>query len=326
MATVVTTRTATTATLVLHLREHTPDELIDEFLHILEVHQELGDPLSIDLIQWGEELALLLAEGDALNIEQVAIKLHELRKILINPLDGSPLEEPQIAGGRIWEKWMLTQVKDLFEDTSCYPDGASLVDVENHPFAEEILQWLANIIKSSHPKLIAIRKELEKLQKMEDTTGYLSKEECLHSRRHLLIHTYTKLAALTDQCKTFTDMADRVSRSREQFQTLSQATQEQTQKHLKALKISLAKGREKTEKDLEGIRTTIQRLRESLEEARKEHATMEGRVTAAESRVDGLASRITSLEHMVCELEAQNQRNWAAANSGGGGGGGCIIM
>lgn len=318
------TATITIPALVLHLRgdDGSLGSLIDEFLDIIEEYRDLTDPLSIDLGRFGEELVDLLANEASLNAEQVALKLHELRKIAVNPLDGSPLEHPRIAGGRIWEEWMLMQVKELFENVSCYSDEASLEDAEVHLFAERILRWQDKIFTSLHPKIRMICEELERLRAMEDRTGYLDREESLRSKPHVAIAGYVELATNADRFELFTAMADKVGRAAIYFSGVVRATEERARAHVEATRVALAESDRRLQEDLEGIRATYMRtirsLRASLEEARRENVVLEGRISHAEGRISELTSRVLSLEARVHAAEAQNQANQQAAQSGGG--------
>lgn len=324
-----TIATVTVPAIILHLKgdDGFLGEFIDEFLDILEEHQDFSDPLSINLANWGEELANFLANEVSLDVDSIALKLHELEKIVINPLDGSPIEHPRIAGGRIWEEWMLVHIQTLFENSSCYSDETSIADVKVHSFAERLLRWKDKIFISSHPKLLAVRKELERLKEREDKAGWLDREECLRSRPHVAIAGYVELAINSDRLQLLTDVADRVGKAATYFTRVMKASEERTKMHLEATRVSLVEGERRLKEDLDEIRSiytrTIRSLRTSLEEARRENIALEGRVAYAEGRISDLSARISSLEARVQSAEAQNYANMNAARSSGGG---CIIM
>jgi hypothetical protein len=301
--------------------------LIDNFLDLLEAHQEELDPLSVHLTKWGEELAQLLVSEKSLNPEQIASKLYEIRKIVINPLDGSPLDHPRLAGGRLWEEWMLEHVKELFENFSCYSDGACLSDVKPHIFAEKILRWRDQVLKLDHPKIVPIKDELERLLSKEDRSCWLDREESLRSRAHLAVAGYVALAKSVDECEFFRNLTKKVGRATHHFEAVSRAAEESKRAHIEAAKIFLVEEDKRVAEDLKEIQASyervIQNLRDWIREVRRENIGLECRLLSAEERVSELSARVSELEVRVQVAEAQNETNWQAAHSGESG---CNIM
>ena len=320
-ATVTQTMNPRTYSLLLHLREEGLDALLDELLDLLEENQDLEDPLSLALLQWGEELAELFMKD--VSLEELAGKLYQLRKIALNPLDHSPLDNPRIAGGRVWEEWVLLQVKALFQDISCYSDEASLADVEEHPLAEAILRWQDRVLSSRERQLLGLCEELERLQSLEDRSGWLEKD------RPLRVVDCIKLAASAEEVESQQALLAKIEKERERFQKIAKKSSERKKATIESTRVALEEDEKRLAEDLTKIRNTytrtIQSLREGLATVQKDHVLLKARVAAAEGKIVPLDQRVSSLEARVAEAEAQNRANWEAAHSGGGGGG-CIIM
>lgn len=322
--------TITTAPIILHLQgdDGSLASLIDEFLDISEEYQDMQDPLSLQLVRWSGELVEFFSCDDIIDENSVAARIHGLRSIITNPLDGSPLERPRVAGGRIWEEWMLLQIKELFSETSCYSDRACLKEVHPHLFAERILRWRDKIVLSTHPKIIGIQRLIKSLEEVEDKTGWLDKGDTLRAPPFEAIANYIELATNIDLMTSWQKISDKVEKATAHFKEVSKACDERVKEHEASLKAFSLETEKSLASDLDRIKASYNRairsLRNSLEESRRENLLLETRIASAESRISSLTSTLSTLEARVHAAEAQNQANYHAAHSRGGGG--CSIM
>lgn len=111
---------------------------------IVLTYESWQDPFSQLIGDWGTRMFVHTInptfEFNDATREDISFEIHQLRnKILINPLDASPLTSPIIDRRWIWEKWMLTDYLSTGCPLSPY-DGKLLV-ARTHNFALEMLLW-----------------------------------------------------------------------------------------------------------------------------------------------------------------------------------------
>ena len=111
------------------------------------------DSLSEKLADWSFELLHLVdtARGRFKLIEpavQALVNKVSL-EILINPHDGSPLEEPVIEKGMVYERWMHEHFRKTIEGRLTADRGPRPATVSPHIFAKEIIDFLDDLRRES---------------------------------------------------------------------------------------------------------------------------------------------------------------------------------
>lgn len=133
---------------------------LDDLSIILVKYRDWKDVLSSQIHSWGA--SSFLWDGGEPTPEELrmsVIKVDQLRtKILVNPLDQSPLKAPLLDGAWTWEKWMLDDYEVCCKEINTQflsPFDNGLIRAEEHTFAKETLKWLNSLtISSSSSALI----------------------------------------------------------------------------------------------------------------------------------------------------------------------------
>jgi hypothetical protein len=330
MTTITSTLVSPPVILYLKLYPKVQD-LTTRLLDILNRHLDLTDPLSLELSLLGGDISEIILEDKLSSdvLSRLAEKVHLLRSIIINPLDRSPIEHPCIAGGKLWEKWMLHHVREIFEDVSPYEDGADLGDEKPHVFGEEFLRWVDLVFASTDPMLRQFADHLQDLRSSENRSTWLVEEEVRKERLPVLFREYTTLARNADRLNEMTRLKEIVAEGVDCFALIIRETEEKTAEKIKNTKAALKLSEELLARDLENIRQGYGRIIHSLKESlfieRLENTRLKGRVEELEGRLSTAENRIQDLSARLQSAEAQNSANWAAAHSSSGGSG-CTIM
>ncbi len=110
--------------LVLHLvAERGISDFLDRLVDILGRHRGWNDSLSLKVSRFGGEVCQLALTGSIDSeafCESLALKVRELRTVAVNTIDRAPLVHPVMANGRIWESWMLEDIREVYEGLSPY--------------------------------------------------------------------------------------------------------------------------------------------------------------------------------------------------------------
>lgn len=138
--------TATYPPLVLSSR-FDAETALDQLGKILIKYDSWRDPLSLRLFKWGAKaVSVDLAGGSLGSAEWIAARtqIDKLRhKILVNPLDGSPLQHPVLEREWTWEGWQLEHYRTLHPQSPF--DGERLTSLRPHDFALEMLAWIGSL-------------------------------------------------------------------------------------------------------------------------------------------------------------------------------------
>lgn len=326
------TSTLVFSPVVLYLRMNPIiQDLTNRLLDILERHLDLTDPLSLKLSLLGGEVSEIILE-DKLSrdvLHKLAEKVHLLRSIIINPLDQSPIEHPRVAGGKIWEAWMLHHVREIFEDVSPYEDEADLGDEKPHFFGEDFLRWVDLVFSSTDPSVMQFADILRDLRSKEDSSSWLVEEEVRKEKLPVLIREYMTLARNADKLHAISRLKEAIEEGVACFDVITRTTEEKTAERIKDTKAALKLSEDRLAADLENIRLGYERIIHSLKEAlstqRLESIRLRGKVVDLEGRLSTAETRIQDLSARLQSAEAQNSANWAAAHSSSGDSS-CVIM
>ena len=117
---------------------------IDQLLDIYDDYKGWTDPTSRKVINWIEES---FAAINGLESEEVVVGIAVarieilFRQILVNPFNDRPLATSVLENGRIWEREVYHQVRELFQGRSPI-DGAEMAGLPIvHMFAQSIRAW-----------------------------------------------------------------------------------------------------------------------------------------------------------------------------------------
>ncbi len=294
-------------------------ELQESLSTILEKYKDWKDPLSKKLFAWGVEVISLDLEGNEWS-SQAQAKATSLaddlaRKILVNPLDNSPLMKPLIDRGRwIWDKWMLDDFRRL-APTAGSPFTNQPFDVAPHHFAWDVIEWTAlfQMDGASHGNV-----EIVESKRAATTTEVVSAEEESVEDRAVEIASYQTRAfmfvinQLTEQNRSLKEAVDEAAKTFEAFKKaqdklnkLHAARAEMRAKaHLDKVDTTIAANEKvnaarvtvlnNNNKDLD---TRLTKKTEELTGAQKKIGTLETHISGQDRTIANLSGQVNDLRN-----------------------------
>jgi hypothetical protein len=126
---------------------------VDSLSLILERYPGWDDILSKKLFTWGIDTCKMAIKNGAKGLTIIAAiaqeRFDELSKILVNPLDGSPLQEPVLEREWTWEAWQHAECRRLFSSVSPLDGEPMSPNPPSHLFVKEMIDWLHQQTTSS---------------------------------------------------------------------------------------------------------------------------------------------------------------------------------
>ncbi len=133
-----------TGSFPLSQKEQNPEVYVEAICEILEKYKDWKDPLSKKLFAWGVDvISIDLERMSQTAIDQRVLGLADelASKILLNPLDHSPLVKPMLDRSLwVWEKESLDDYRYIAPKANSPFDNKPF-DVTPHHFALDILEW-----------------------------------------------------------------------------------------------------------------------------------------------------------------------------------------
>ncbi len=306
-------------------------EYFGRFIQILTDHVDESDSLSEELLRIGSEIAELIQDVGIDTLQsKLAVWMYRLGEALRSSFGGVSLREPVIEGGRVWEKWMLEDVRLLFEGELPCAEGERLEEERPHLFAQELIEWQNDLLGSKNDSLREFIAEVLKLRRDQEVAVELSWDEML---KMSAIKRSAKYAAfMTEQIaiESIKRVIKEVSEERIGLEQIKKAAEERTEVHLDRMKVDLLKREEEASKAIDGVSALYEKRIAGLEVDRDRALARErelyGRVCALEGRVSTLESHKEHLARRLADAEARINSLAASISSGGGGGGGCVVM
>jgi len=306
---------------------------LGRFVEILDQHQSLTDALSLGISRWGSQVSSLILDRGSLSeedfIQAIADKVEELRKrILINPLDRAPLQEPLLVNDEVWEGWMLRHYRALSR-YSPY-DRRVLGAASPHIFAKEMIAWLEEVVQPSEDRVLSLlANRMRSLQVDNEQEGRLDPSKADKIDPNLALAVYQELAEDALSLKKEEEKESYYLYQKARFDRRVEAIDRQITHNMNQLQSALTEMTDSFEERLRFIQDsharTVRGLKDLLAFLEQANQRLEYKLSDAEAKVTNLEGRISSLEVRLRQAEAQNEQNRQAANDGGGGGG-CIIM
>ena len=291
--------------IVLHLvAERGISDFLDRLVDILGRHRAWNDSLSLRMSRFGAEVCQLALTGSIESevfLERLALKVGEFRTIAVNTIDRAPLVNPVMANERIWEKWMLEDIRDVYEGLSPYKD-VPLEEGVPHAYGNEMIDLVESVFESTEKSDEWLKEVSVKALTLDCARmGYdslIASEIDLESRERKI--------AMIERCS-------------EVFQAVMQASEKSTKAHVEATTKILTDGDERLTQELGTIRenydAVIGTLRGYLDQAHRERDEISTRLGR---KVVELTDEVGSLKSRVTSLEARDRANYHAAHSGGG--------
>lgn len=117
----------------------------DQLLAIFDRYASWEDRLSERIFTWGASAC------GSKTANELAGKIGYLaNQILVNPLNGIPLESPMLDQGWVWEKWMLDEYKECcnqLDQPLVSPFTGKPFQEMKHAFVAEVMEWLQTFLK-----------------------------------------------------------------------------------------------------------------------------------------------------------------------------------
>jgi len=286
-------------------------QMVEEFCDIFSRHVDCVDELSNKLFAWQESLAPLLPE---IKKDRVALQMHLncLRDLLLNPLDLSPLKEPVLASGRVWEKWMLQDYTVAFLECFGDPnvellspyDGAPLIPQGEHHFAQELYQWLATTA-------IIIVEEAA-LTPVLSLPAYLNRERFQRELPYSRLQTYERFAqAVLRQEREKRDSVEDAKWERlvQRLEGENALRQQALQEHYIEHEVELRTAVERIEIDnnarVDLLQEQVEHQRARAQQALEEKRAAQERVAAALNEAAARQQTINALRNQVASLQGR---------------------
>lgn len=269
--------------------------------HTVESYAHWKDNLSLQLRSWQVSTVALLENG---SIQDVARKIVELQILLRNPIDGALFRLPYLAGGDVWEKWMLEGYigarRRMGENTQSPLDTSqSLEGATAHHFAAAMLLFLHRMppnIASLLPQDIESDDRLHEqtFQSWDDESKitHIYFRAIITKKDRVLAASQARRQAVEDQ------MAGRVETAVTHLHRELNRLREDSISNIHAMRDSHV--REQT-----ALNGRIDLLKEDLEKEQKENRNNANRADRAEAQLASLAARISDLENRddgICSM------------------------
>lgn len=277
---------------------NTLDEKIGELVSILEKHKNCKDPLSIKIRSWAVKIELPENEEEVLTEkfkEETLKNIQRLfKEILVDPMDGSPLQDPMLdRKDWVWEKWKL---QDWLKFSLLSPYDKKPIEAIPHQFANEISTWAKNC-----SEMMGINTSIE--------TAIIQVGEATHLDQAIVTQNSEQNQFIAMQkVSTYLILAEKAKRLRECENQIAVLVQ---QKEMFAL--SAAREREKSnqaieqaekfaEAELNEIRTEID---QSTQSQQRTVAILMSRLEVDKLRIDAAEQRATQSENRTAQQELE---------------------
>jgi len=311
---VVTDSPQEVITLVLRVRPpQEPQEHLKDLVKILEKYGLWKDPLSKKLFQWGAKAIndLSTIKGEEALQKFAKEKIDLLRqKILISPLDGTPLKKTVLERKWPWEEEELDRYRALSYLSPF--DRQPMEEAKPHGFANELSAWAESFFGQTR-KEESDKKESKILSTIDPKSKELSQQE------QMQIHSYIKttveraqraLAALTlEEQQRQTEL---MRNERRQLSLFKQQMTVATNAKVEEEKLRAAQ-REKTLKEglnnyQETTQNTIDIYKNRSKETDKKNEFLEQQAKHQSSELSQLKGQIGYLNSKVSECNSQLDR------------------
>lgn len=288
MITTVETR-APSGTLYL-VGEESLDRKRDKNLFaILQRHQGSTDPLSLKLFEWGTRAITVL------NGAPGSLDFSEVFKIISSDLDHAPIDRPVMANGRLWDRFVLEEVRRLFAGKNPYNDEP-LEEGEDHVFAQEVLAFATEEVPDHAVDDVGEKPWIKRI----DFSGVLDEE---------IKKMYRKLVKLQLKNERFAEDAALFVSGREELKLAAEAMRERAEREIAFVGKSYVELREWLSKRVETIRSIYTRQIRDLEAAllgaRGEIETLSKELSRTNERVSHLEGEVRSLQHTIHDLRGR---------------------
>lgn len=302
---------------------------------------EWTDTLSVKAFAWMEEV--LSYHADALTTEdellrKVQERIEGLNELLVNPLNGKPLEDPVLENGHVWERRELDDYMTCFQAVnvggviSAYSEEEpEYIDaVKAHAFLMSLISWrdslpfgrvfersgAAGPVPLIHTLVLSIRKDALVVRAPEREP---SSNEML---AQVLMYRYLALAALSiEGNKSLRKMAKEVVHVCEREIAALKASTEAKAAELAA---RLEADRRETGVRIDGIESTYaaaERVKEAqIGDMRERLADSHEKLVHTRGVLDTTRAEVAALQRANADL--RNQLNNIDTDSGGG----CAVM
>lgn len=119
---------------------------VESLSNIIANHTDKVDPLSKKLFEWGTGVIDRALKNMSKSQNVIAAiaqeRLDVLSKILVSPLDGSPLQDPRSERDWVWEARQHAECRWLFSSVSPFDNQPMSPEPPSHLFAKEMIDWL----------------------------------------------------------------------------------------------------------------------------------------------------------------------------------------
>lgn len=294
-------------------------ELQESLTAILEKYKGWKDPLSKKLFAWGVDVISLDLEGNGWSSQAQAKAMcladDLARKILVNPLDDSPLTKPMIDRGRwIWDKWMLDDFRRLAPKAGS-PFTNQPFDVTPHHFAWDVIEWTALFQMDSASQGKA---EIVESKRAATNTEVVSTEEESVEDRAVAIASYQTRAfvyvmnQLTKTIQNLQETADEAAKTMDAFKKAQDKLSKQQAAHaevrakahvdkvdatiaanekVNAARVTVLNNNNKD------LNTRLTKRTEELTGAKKEIGTLKNHVASQDQTIANLSGQVNQLRN-----------------------------
>ena len=325
-----TTQTLPPATppLVLHLRAApTLMAMAAKLTAIFETYKGLTDPTSRELTTLGGRICQLILSHSLKNettLRQLAAMVHELRTILRNFFDDSPLQKPTMVRGRLWEEWMLEHNKTLGGLSPL--DKQPLEEGSPYLYGQQLLEWQEELftLPDTHAKQMV--KALLQLRTQEDSSGWLNPEITKNTHPTLARKNYRFCAKRALETENHRRETAAIIKIRDNLQATIQTVEERTTHHGLQLRNALTEMERMQTRHTTLLEKTYERaigdVTRLLKLEEKDNRHLEVRLQSSERNMHRLQNQLSDINMRHNQLAAENQANRNAINDDGG----CVVM
>lgn len=322
------TMTATAASnatiIILPPIKHKHPTAIERLTIIVDTYSHWRDALSIAMINWADKVftdAKSIAENLILTsaIERIHILVNE---ILINPLNQSPLREPQLVGNQVLEKDV---VMFCAAEGNKSPYDDSELNFRPHLFAKDMIEWVhslpAEILPKEMAAEIALKANVAKNTAVQKAGGTAVVSTAAAEGNLILkmiklqaqkVITLEKIQLKTQEFELATEnltnfncaLAEKVKEETEKFKKLAAAHSEALNAKVNQFESSQKKTADSFQSRLVGLKRQIEFLKSQL--------------TSSNAVLSQQAAHIESLRQSNQNLHNQVQNMDT--------GGGCVIL
>jgi septal ring factor EnvC (AmiA/AmiB activator) len=299
-----------------------------------------NDQLSLRIHQWGRSVFILESSSQYTldqKMQLASIKVNDLvTNILISPFDNTPLREPVIENGIVWERTMYENFRRNCP-TSPFVERQILGNPVPHAFAEEMIKWaqkhtqkhqsppsaevvafrdmrqeLGDFLAHYRETQIAIQNESEALIDEAERRSKMHEEDVKAKLESIEKTNEEKLAKLFEQVNFMEEAhQEDLLNLEQQMNSMSEANQAVAQE----LKEKIEKQNEAHKENMGTLQQEIKKIEKSNAEIR---SSLEGSVEARDKMMDKMhadhtatTTRLTQEIHrtqgQVSQLAQANQ-------------------